>query len=142
MERATWMGILAQGDAAELAERAAPWLNTPVTVQRAPEIGTAMVRGRMGGTGGAFNLGEVTVVRCSVTLETGLTGHAYVQGRDKTKAQQCALLDALLQGPEGAAIQAQVVEPLQQSLAEKRRLESRKAAATQVDFFTLARGED
>jgi len=142
MERATWMGILAQSDAAELAQLAAPWLDTPVTVQRAPEIGTAMVRGRMGGTGGAFNLGEVTVVRCSVSTQTGLTGHAYVQGRDKTKAKHCALLDALLQGPEGESLQSQVIQPLQSSLAEKRDIESRKAAATQVDFFTLARGED
>lgn len=142
MERAIWMGILAQSDAKELAQLAAPWLDIPVTLQRAPEIGTAMVRGRMGGTGGAFNLGEVTVVRCSVSTQDGLIGHAYVQGRDKSKAKHCALIDALLQGPDGESLKSQVIEPLQASLTEKRQIESRKAAATQVDFFTLARGED
>jgi alpha-D-ribose 1-methylphosphonate 5-triphosphate synthase subunit PhnG len=142
MERASWMSILAQSDATELAQLAAPWLDISVTLQRAPEIGTAMVRGLMGGTGGSFNLGEVTVVRCSVSTQDGLIGHAYVQGRDKSKAKHCAVLDALLQGPDGESLKSQVIEPLQASLTEKRQIESRKAAATQVDFFTLARGED
>jgi alpha-D-ribose 1-methylphosphonate 5-triphosphate synthase subunit PhnG len=136
------MSILAQSDATELAQLAAPWLDISVTLQRAPEIGTVMVRGLMGGTGGSFNLGEVTVVRCSVSTQDGLIGHAYVQGRDKSKAKHCAVLDALLQGPDGESLKSQVIEPLQASLTEKRLIESRKAAATQVDFFTLARGED
>uniref|UniRef100_UPI0016890F4D phosphonate C-P lyase system protein PhnG n=1 Tax=unclassified Calothrix TaxID=2619626 RepID=UPI0016890F4D len=36
---------------------------------RSPEIGLAMVRGRAGGTGEAFNLGEITMTRCVVQLE-------------------------------------------------------------------------
>ncbi|WP_031217770.1 phosphonate C-P lyase system protein PhnG, partial [Halomonas sp. PBN3] len=35
---------------------------------RGPEVGMAMVRGRMGGTGNAFNLGEMTLTRASVQL--------------------------------------------------------------------------
>ncbi len=32
---------------------------------RAPQTGLAMVRGRIGGTGNAFNLGEATVTRAT-----------------------------------------------------------------------------
>ncbi len=33
-----------------------------------------MVRGRAGGGGSAFNLGEMTVTRCSVRIATGQVG--------------------------------------------------------------------
>lgn len=105
-----------------------------------------MVRGRMGGNGAAFNLGEVTVVRCSVALAGelggGEVGHAYVQGRDAKQAEHCALLDALMHTDQKAQLLQDVIEPLQTQLAQRRETEARKAAATQVDFFTLARGED
>ena len=100
MERRDWMSILAQAPAAALAEayRAlgpvpeAEWL-------RAPEFGSVMVRGRMGGTGRPFNLGEMTVTRASLRLADGTVGHAYVAGRDAEKARIAAVCDALLQGP-------------------------------------------
>ena len=37
-----------------------------------------------GGGGAAFNLGEMTVTRCTVRTETGFVGHAYVAGREGT----------------------------------------------------------
>lgn len=37
---------------------------------RAPDIELAMVRGRIGGTGDAFNLGETTVTRATLRLRT------------------------------------------------------------------------
>ncbi len=49
---------------------------------RKPESGLVMVRGRTGGGGAPFNLGEVTVTRCAVSLETGAAGFAWVMGRD------------------------------------------------------------
>src|SRR6056300_1061501 len=66
-------------------------------VLRAAEIGAVMVRGAMGGSGDTFNLGEMTITRCSVKLREGSVGHGYVQGRDKLKAERVAVLDALLQ---------------------------------------------
>ena len=48
---------------------------------RRPEIGPVMVRGRTGATGLAFNMGEMTVTRCSLRLQGGVVGHGFVQGR-------------------------------------------------------------
>ena len=98
-----------------------------------------MVRGRVGGTGQPFNLGEMTVTRCSVRVGDSV-GHAHVQGRDKTHALRAAVLDALMQ--TDVALQAQVLLPLEAEETAARSLRAAKAAATKVEFFTLVRGED
>jgi alpha-D-ribose 1-methylphosphonate 5-triphosphate synthase subunit PhnG len=97
-----------------------------------------MVRGRAGGDGDAFNLGEMTVTRCALRLGAHV-GHAYIAGRDHAKARLAALLDAALQDSalHAACMQA-VVEPLAATQQEARAAEARKAAATRVDFFTMA----
>jgi alpha-D-ribose 1-methylphosphonate 5-triphosphate synthase subunit PhnG len=98
-----------------------------------------MVRGRAGGDGAPFNLGEMTVTRCSVALADGTLGHAYVAGRDARQAELAALLDACLQQPAlHAALHAAVVQPLAATQAEARASVARKAAATKVEFFTMA----
>ncbi len=109
---------------------------------RAPEVGAVMVRGRQGGTGAPFNLGEMTVTRCSVRLECGTVGHAWVQGRDTRHARRAAVLDALLQTDRRAALAGAVLTPLATEETARRELRARKAAATKVEFFTLVRGED
>lgn len=142
--RKSWMSLMAKAPAAALARHwaqlgAAPefdWL-------RAPEVGSVMVRGRAGGTGAPFNLGEVTVTRCSLRLaEGGPVGHAYVQGRDKAKAEQAALVDALMQTDRAQAVRAAVLDPLEAEVAAAKTTRAAKAAATRVDFFTMVRGED
>jgi alpha-D-ribose 1-methylphosphonate 5-triphosphate synthase subunit PhnG len=97
-----------------------------------------MVRGRAGGDGEAFNLGEMTVTRCALRLGAHV-GQAYIAGRDHAKARLAALLDAALQDSalHQACMQA-VVEPLEAAQQEARAAEARKAAATRVDFFTMA----
>ena len=62
-----------------------------------------MVRGRVGGDGAPFNLGEATVSRAAVRLSTGEVGFGYTLGRDGEKAQLIALCDALVQSGEFAA---------------------------------------
>lgn len=140
--RKAWMSLLAKAPAAELkrlwAEQKVPafvWL-------RAPEIGGVMVRGRAGGTGAAFNLGEMTVTRCSLRLGSGVVGHAVVQGRDRDKAEAAALIDALMQGDAAERLRAQLLVPLQARMAEVAGIRAAKAAQTKVDFFTMVRGED
>ena len=54
---------------------------------RPAQSGMAMVRARSG-TGTRFNLGEMTLTRCAVTLENGVVGIAYVQGRSLRHAEQ------------------------------------------------------
>ena len=149
--RQDWMGLLARSAPARLA---ALLPDLPAhALLRGPEVGAVMVQGRIGGTGQPFNLGEMTVTRCSVRLEGGAVGgavgHAHVQGRDKTHALRAAVVDALLQGGADALLQggedalsAAVLIPLRAEEAAAHALRAAKAAATKVEFFTLVRGED
>ena len=140
-DRQGWMGLLARAVPARLAALL-PGDLPPHATLRAPEIGAVMVRGRVGGTGAPFNLGEMTVTRCSVRLETGVVGHAHVQGRDRDHARRAAVIDALMQGPQAAALRRDVLDPLAQDEAARRHARAARAAATKVEFFTLVRGED
>ena len=109
---------------------------------RQPENGLVMVRGRVGGDGAPFNLGEATVSRAAVRLSTGEVGFGYTLGRDREKARLIALCDALVQSAElASAIEAQVVAPLRTAMIDKRNRKVAEAAATRVDFYTLVRGE-
>lgn len=137
--RQIWMGLLARSTPARLAELL-PEL--PVhDLLRGPEIGAVMVRGRVGGTGQPFNLGEMTVTRCSVRLGDAV-GHAHVQGRDRSHAIRAAVVDALMQTGQADTLNATVLSPLEAEESAARALRASKAAATKVEFFTLVRGED
>jgi len=141
--RRRWMGVLAKARPDRLAacvaalgpEPAHHWL-------RPPEVGAVMLRGRMGGTGAPFNLGEMTVTRCALRLADGTVGHGHVQGRDRQHARQAALIDALMQGARAPEVEAAVLAPLEAEAAGARRNRAAKAAATKVEFFTMVRGED
>lgn len=110
---------------------------------RGPESGLVMLRGRIGGTGEAFNLGEATVTRASVRLEDGSVGHAMALGRDGAKARLSAIIDALCQNLETAVlIDAEIIAPMQRELDRADETRRQQTAATRVDFFTMVRGED
>ncbi|OJX80010.1 phosphonate C-P lyase system protein PhnG [Magnetospirillum sp. 64-120] len=142
--RRHWMGVLAKSSPARLAQLWTDLDGLPGWSHlRRPEVGLVMVRGRMGGDGGPFNMGEMTVTRCSVRVDGGAVGHAWVAGRSSTHAEMAALADALLQMPGWHQVVADaVVAPLARQLAEDRARAGRQAAATRVDFFTMVRGED
>lgn len=139
--RRSWMGVLARASGAEIAARLrdAPPLPRHTRL-RGPEVGLVMVRGRQGGDGAPFNLGEMTVTRCAVGVPgSARVGHAYVAGRDAEKAELAAALDAALQDAAlRPALLRAVVEPLAAAQAERAARTARKAAATRVDFSTLA----
>lgn len=141
--RRGWMSLLAKAPARRLC---ALWEEAgqagDFTWLRAPEVGGVMVRGRAGGTGAAFNLGEMTVTRCSLTTATGAVGHAMVQGRDRRKAEVAALVDAGMQGPQADLLRARILDPLAAEMAAAKAARAAKADATKVDFFTMVRGED
>jgi alpha-D-ribose 1-methylphosphonate 5-triphosphate synthase subunit PhnG len=141
LDRAAWMGLLARAGPARLAALMPPGLpdHTPL---RGPETGAVMVRGRIGGKGAPFNLGEMTVTRCTLRTADGGVGHAHVQGRDRAHARHAALIDALMQGPRAAEVRATVLAPLAAEEAERRAARAGRAARTKVEFFTLVRGED
>ncbi|MFN3685333.1 phosphonate C-P lyase system protein PhnG [Salinarimonas sp.] len=134
------MAICAGARAAELADALAALGAPAATDLRPPQTGLAMLRGRIGGDGGAFNLGEASVTRAAVRLESGESGFAYHLGRDAAKARAAAILDALLQR-DPAPVEA-ALAPIARRIAQERAEEAAQVAATKVDFFTMVRGED
>jgi alpha-D-ribose 1-methylphosphonate 5-triphosphate synthase subunit PhnG len=144
VERKAVMATLAHAAADEIARL---WdgsgLPSDAELLRGPETGLVTVRGRIGGGGAPFNVGEATVTRATVRLPSGQVGHSYSLGRDKKKARLAAIADALWQDPaQREAVESKLVAPLRAALdaaREKRRVET---AATKVDFFTMVRGED
>ena len=110
---------------------------------RAPEVGLVMLQGRMGGDGAPFNLGEATVTRAAVRLESGEIGISYLLGRCARRARLAAMVDALAQSAQHAdALSAALVAPVRQRVARERARLSAETNATRVEFFTMARGED
>ncbi|ROU02436.1 phosphonate C-P lyase system protein PhnG [Histidinibacterium lentulum] len=142
MIRADWIGLLARSIPEALEARLDGLELPPHDWLRAPETGTVMVRGRTGGTGAPFNLGEVTATRCTLRLGDGTEGHAFVQGRDAAHATRAALVDALMQGPRAAEMRAGVLDPLAAEEAARRAERAGKAEATRVEFETMVRGDD
>jgi alpha-D-ribose 1-methylphosphonate 5-triphosphate synthase subunit PhnG len=138
------MAVLADGGAAEIARGVGALGVLPAHDEvRAAENGLVMLRGRIGGDGAPFNLGEATVSRAAVRLASGETGFGYVLGRDRDKARLIALCDALVQSERFRdAVDAKVVAPIRDRLAAERNRKAEQVAATKVEFFTLVRGED
>jgi len=134
------MSVLARAPGEALEARIAAGPPLPAhRVIRGPEIGLTMLRGRAGGDGAAFNLGEATLTRCSVSLDDGTLGHCWRLGRDRRAAELAAILDAALQRPDlRAGLLGAVVEPLAAEQAAAAALTARRAAATEVRFATLA----
>jgi len=144
--RAQWIALLSQADPAQLEEAwrelgpppAHHWL-------RPVEAGLVMLRGRAGGTGQPFNLGEMTMTRAAVMLEApqARIGFGYVAGRAPRHAELAALFDALLQDDAlRAGPLAGLLTTLERMAAQKRQQRVAEVAATRVDFMTMVRGDD
>jgi alpha-D-ribose 1-methylphosphonate 5-triphosphate synthase subunit PhnG len=138
--RSAWLGILARAGAAEIEVLLGGAPPLPAFERlRGPEAGMAMLRGRMGGAGDAFNLGEMTIARCSIRDAAGRIGHGYAAGRDLRQVELIARLDAALQDEALCPLYAAaVLAPLAAEQAAARAATEARAAATEVKFFTLA----
>ncbi len=145
-QRQEWMAVLAKApaDALKSAWEALPEDHKPqISFLRAPEFGLTMVRGRAGSAGARFNVGEMTVTRCTVRVPSGTTGTAYIMGRDKDRAVIAATVDAMMQEPATKSlVSSEIIEPLDELIDSSRATEARKTAATKVDFFTMVRSRD
>ncbi len=141
--RAFWMGVLAHASLKEMrAALALTQIEWPtVEVVKPAEVGTLMLEGRAGGGGRRFNAGEATMTRCIVRVGETL-GFSYALGRDKDKAVMAATLDCLLQDADQQSyLMKAIISPLAMIQSRKREAESRRAAATKVEFFTMVRGD-
>lgn len=136
------LDVLAAAPTRALAALWDAWADKPEHSKlRGPEVGLVMVRGRAGGGGAPFNLGEATVSRASVRILTGQVGHGYCLGRDLAKAEVIAVIDALWQR-DPARVEAEIIVPLQALALDDEKQRRDEAAATRVDFFTMVRGDD
>lgn len=140
-DRQRWLAVLAKADVEDLERH---WRALSIAPEyrplRAPETGLVMLRGRVSGTGAPFNVGEMTVTRCSVVLADGTIGHGYVGGSDARHAEIAALCDALLQTAERRdEVERCVIRPLAAAHEAARQQTAARAAATRVEFFTVAR---
>lgn len=143
-DRKAVMSVLASASPEDL-DTVYSRLGTPPAFEmvRQPETGLVMVRGRMGGTGSPFNLGEVTVTRCVVRLESGEAGSSYCLGRNKQKALKAAVIDALWQrANDRERIETEIVAPLAEIRTRADEDLKAETAATKVDFFTMVRGDN
>jgi alpha-D-ribose 1-methylphosphonate 5-triphosphate synthase subunit PhnG len=141
-QRKAAMAVLAHSDAAEIAGYLETIGLPAYENLREPENGLVMVRGRIGGDGAPFNLGEATVSRAAVRLATGEMGFGYTLGRGREKARMIALCDALVQSNEFAdVVEAKVLAPLRAAMNSEQTRKAAESAATRVDFYTLVRGE-
>lgn len=142
--RKSVMAVLAQAKTSEIAEGLAA-IDGDLSHQelRPAETGLVMVRGRIGGDGAPFNLGEATVTRAVVQIGSGEIGFSYVLGRDRDKARLAAVCDAMWQGETWRnPLEQHVLAPIRARLEEERSQSRAETAATRVDFFTLVRGDD
>ncbi len=137
------MAVLTTSNAAQIARQLDLVGPIPQSEELRPsESGLVMVRGRIGGDGAPFNLGEATVTRAAVKLQTGETGFSYVLGRDAAKARLIALCDALMQSAiYRSLVERHVLAPIRTRVNAAREHKQRQVAATRVEFFTLVRGE-
>ena len=141
-KRQAAMAVLAHADVADIAARLQELTLPAHENLREAENGLVMVRGRIGGDGAPFNMGEATVSRAAVRLATGEIGFGYTLGRDRQKAEMIALCDALIQTSDHAGvIETQVLAPLRAAIASERHRKAAETAATRVDFYTMVRGE-
>ena len=138
------MSLLARAWPSELKGPLAQcWADHGARDLKPAETGLVMLRGRAGGDGAPFNLGEATVTRAVVELPGGERGYAYILSRDAERARLAAIFDALWQkAAERRAVEERVLKPIAARLQAARAKASAEIAATRVDFFTLKRGED
>ena len=142
IQRQAAMAVLAHSDAAVIAGCLGAIAVPAYEDLREPENGLVMVRGRIGGDGAPFNVGEATVSRAAVRLSSGEVGFGYTLGRDRQKARLIALCDALVQSKEFSdAVETTVLAPLRAAIVADQDRKARETAATRVDFYTLVRGE-
>ena len=136
------LNALAAADADALTAAWSNWADKPdFKPVRGPETGLVMVRGRAGGGGAPFNLGEASVSRATVRLDSGEIGHGYCLGRDLDKARLIALFDALFQR-DPATVETRILAPLRAGATAADLKRKQETAATKVNFFTMVRGDN
>ncbi|WP_321897320.1 phosphonate C-P lyase system protein PhnG [Burkholderia cepacia] len=140
--RNAWMAVLAHSPVSELEQQWASMPKPRFQWIRRPEHGAVMLRGCVGRTGMIFNLGEASVTRCTLQIETGEIGIAYVLGRGKRHAALAAVFDGLMQHEQrnGGDVFSSLIDRLQRRLDEQTRETTTQTFMSKVDFFMVGQG--
>ena len=140
--RQHWQMVLTKSNSEHIYQN---WnaLNIPIKydVIQPANVSMLMVKAKTGGFGNAFNLSEVTVVRCVIQTDAGYRGIVTQIGRDTQKALVCAQIDAMLLSEHKDIILQQLINPLEMILKQNQQALYEQAQSTKVDFFTMVRGE-
>lgn len=140
-DRQRWLATLSQAPAPLLLAQAAAWSTWPTVVLRPVETGLVMLRGRIGGGGDRFNLGEATVTRYVLRCAgepSSTVGVGYVLGRQPDRAKAVALFDGLLQqAAHQQRLLRELIAPLAEELARNQVAAAARTAASRVRFATL-----
>ena len=144
--RQALMRVCAEATEAELEAALAQLGELPAAEElRPPQTGLVMLRGRIGGNGPPFNVGEATVTRAAVRLASGAIGFSYLLGRSHRRgtARGAGRRAGAGRGAGAQQLERLLVAPVTARRAAAERAAQRaETAATRVDFFTLVRGED
>ncbi len=140
--RRRWLSILAKAPEARLDTLWQALGPVPAyTILRRPETGLVMVHGRISGNGAPFCAGEMTVTRAAVRLDSR-RGRLRLcrrppcpSSRDRRRAS--TRWASARSG--GSRLEAEIVSPLADEAEARHRLIAARAAATKVEFFTVAR---
>jgi alpha-D-ribose 1-methylphosphonate 5-triphosphate synthase subunit PhnG len=88
-------------------------------------------------------MGDATITRAVVKLDSGEMGYSYLRGRNKAQAELAAVIDGLLQTQSHhEPLMRMVIEPLAAMKQEQQQLRAKEVATSKVDFFTMVRGDD
>jgi alpha-D-ribose 1-methylphosphonate 5-triphosphate synthase subunit PhnG len=141
--RARWIAALAFAGTDFLERQLAALDPAPSwRALRGPEIGLALLRGRIGGSGDPFNFGETTIARAAVLTPDGKQGFGYVAGRDLRHAELAAVFDALLQDEsQRKDLFERIVLPVEASRRADQARRAAEVAPSKVEFFTMVRGD-
>lgn len=142
-DRSRWMSDLALAGTGLLQARWDSLEPQPeVLLLEGPQTGLTMLRARAGNTGARFNLGEMSLTTCAVTVNNVL-GQAWVAGICPDHARLAAIFDSLLQQEDYARdLTRDLLLPLRRDRETQLAARQAESVPTRVDFFTLVRGED
>ncbi len=82
------------------------------------------------------------MTRCTLQIETGEIGIAYVLGRGKRHAALAAVFDGLMQHEQrnGGDVFSSLIDRLQRRLDEQTRETTTQTFMSKVDFFMVGQG--
>lgn len=116
--------------------------NATFVFLKKPEVGMAMVRAQAGGGSEDFNMGEMTMTRCVVRLDSEEIGYGFVAGRSKKKSELIAIIDASWQTESlKKIIEEKIIDPLYRLQIYREQKVAEDTKTSKVNFFTMVRGE-